>query len=131
MSRNVLTLLAALLALALASPVAAPASRSATTAAAAVVVQDGTQLALRGGRGFGYGRSRYGYRPSSRYPGYRYPRRRGHGFLHGLFAGWLLSHFFGGGYGFPLWPFFLLFVLWMLSRRRRRRDYYGGPAPRW
>jgi hypothetical protein len=63
------------------------------------------------GRRYPYGRG-YGYRP------------RGHGFLHGLFWGWMLSHFFRGGYGVPLWPFFLVIVLLLVSRRRRR--YYGA-----
>ncbi|MDX6727983.1 MAG: hypothetical protein QOK49_2788 [Baekduia sp.] len=75
-------------------------------------------------RGFGNGySSRRGFGSRG------YGRRRGHGFLrglfHGLFWGWLLSHFFGGG--FPLFlPLLLILVLLVALRRRR-----PPPQPRW
>ena len=69
----------------------------------------------------GFGRSYRPYRP--RGYGYRPHRyRRGHGFLHGLFWGWMLSHFFGGG--FALFWIVLLAFAWLMVRQRRGRAGY-------
>ena len=103
---------------------AAPATAAPTPAAAltptATILHTGVARQARLGRGFGsrgYGRSPYGYRRSP----YGY-RRHSHPFLKGLFVGWLLSHFFGGG--FPLFPFVLLGIAILVMRRRRRPRYY-------
>lgn len=101
---------------------------TAPAAAAPPTLASGTEIALHvggfGGHalsygrrsyrpyGYGYGRSRYGF------------GRRGHGFLHGLFVGWFLSHLFGGG--IPLFPLLLLaLALFLFARRRRRRSAPG------
>jgi hypothetical protein len=122
-------LLVAAFACTAALPLPTLAARTTAPTAAAAALPPSNQLA-RGFGGFGrsYGSRSYGSRYSygRRYPygrGYGY-RPRGHGFLHGLFWGWMLSHFFRGGYGVPLWPFFLVIVLLLVSRRRRR--YYGA-----
>ena len=97
-------------------PAAAPA---APATPAATIVHSGAVQQARLGRGFGargYGRSPYSYRRAP----YGY-RRRGHPFLRGLFFGWLLSHFVGGG--FPLFPFLLLGFAFLMLRRRRRPRY--------
>ena len=100
---------------------AAPAAPAATPTAA--LVQTGVVRQARLGRGFGtrgypsYRRSPYSYRRAP----YGY-RRPGHPFLRGLFFGWLLSHFFGGG--FPLFPFVLLGLAFFMLRRSRRHRYY-------
>jgi hypothetical protein len=84
------------------------------------VVADGPQQARLGfgSRGFGSRRT-YSRRPTI---GYRPRARRGRGFLrglfHGLFWGWLLSHFFGGGFPLVL-PLLALVFLLMATRRRR------------
>jgi uncharacterized membrane protein len=101
-----------------AAPTAAPAAVRPVTAAG--TVHTGVVRQARLGRGFGsrgYGRSPYSYRRTP----YGY-RRHGHPFLRGLFFGWLLSHFFGGG--FPLFPFVLLGIVVLMLRRRRRPRYY-------
>lgn len=96
---------------------AAPAPAPAATTPAAAIVHGGVVRQARLGRSFG---SRgYGYRSSRRAP-YGY-RRHGHPFLRGLFFGWLLSHFFGGG--FPLFPFVLLGFAFLMLRRRRGPRY--------
>jgi|SRR4051794_6596313 hypothetical protein len=99
-------------------------------------------LQQQGGSGVnearGFGSRGFGRSPSfnRRRPGFgrRYTdrrRTRGTGFLrglfHGLFWGWLLSHFFGGG--FPLiFPLLLLVVFFAMTRRARRprRPTYGA-----
>jgi len=96
---------------------AAPAPVRAAATPAAAIVHGGVVRQARLGRSFG---SRgYGYRSYRRAP-YGY-RRHGHPFLRGLFFGWLLSHFFGGG--FPLFPFVLLGFAFLMLRRRRRPRY--------
>lgn len=95
-----------------AAPAPAPAAAAITPAAAIVhggVVRQARLGRSFGSRGYGYRRAPYGY------------RRRGHPFLRGLFFGWLLSHFFGGG--FPLFPFVLLGFGFLMLRRRRRPRY--------
>ena len=109
------------LALALpAAPAAAAPSPVPAATPVAALVHTAVARQARLGRGFGsrgYGRSPYSYRRSP----YGY-RRHGHPFLRGLFFGWLLSHFFGGG--FPLFPFVLLGIAILVLRRRRRPRYY-------
>ena len=114
--------LAIVLALAALSSGAAPPAAPAATPTAALV-QSGVVRQARLSRGFGtrgyptYRRAPYSYRRAP----YGY-HRRGHPFLRGLFFGWLLSHFFGGG--FPLFPFVLLGLAFLILRRSRRRRYY-------
>ena len=43
----------------------------------------------------------------------------------------MLSHFFGGGYGFPLFIPFLLIVFLLLARRPRRRGRGRYPYGAW
>jgi uncharacterized membrane protein len=126
--RAALAALAAALVLVAAMPAVAPARASHAPA----VVTDAGTLVARGGFGRGFGGRSFGrgYRPRS-YPrsyGRRGPSpfsRRGRGFLHGLFWGFLLGHWFSGG-GFPIFPFVLLALFaWAASRRRRRRMRYG------
>lgn len=101
----------------LSSPSVVPAA----TNPAAGVKASSVELARIGGGAFrGFGRSYRSYRyPRYGYHPYRY--RRGRGFLHGLFWGWVLSHFFGGG--FPFGWLLLLGFAWVLLRRRRRRSF--------
>jgi uncharacterized membrane protein len=115
-----------------AAPMASAAPSPVLTAAA----DQPPMLLARAGAGtssFSRGRSRargYGY-GSHRSYGYGYRRRGGGSFLHGLFVGWTLSHFFGVGGGIPLFPLlFFLFILWAMFRGgggRRRAPRRGGP----
>jgi uncharacterized membrane protein len=108
-----------------------PSARAATAAAPAIPVasqasttRDAPVLLARAGagthsfsRGRGYGSRGYGY-------GYR--RTGGGSFVHGLFVGWTLGHFFGFGGGIPLFPLlFVMVVLYLMLRggggRGRRR----------
>jgi hypothetical protein len=115
----------ALCAGALTVPSVAPAAvtvPAAVTLPAGVTGSSADLARVTGARGFGgFGRSYRSYR-SPGY-GYRYRTRRGHGFLHGLFWGWMLSHFFGGG--FPLGWLLLVGLAVLLLRRRRRRRTFG------
>jgi predicted lipid-binding transport protein (Tim44 family) len=124
MRRLALALSCALLALAAPAVTAAPVHARTATA-----VHDGTQEARLGFGSRGLGYRRYSSRRSSRYPGHGTRPRRSRGFLrglfHGLFWGWVLSHFFGGGFPLVL-PLLLLVLLVAMTRRRR------PPAPyRW
>jgi uncharacterized membrane protein len=111
----------------------APSAPSAIASAAppASVTRDAPVLLARAGAGthsFSRGRSSYG---SRRYGyGYGYRRTGGHSFLHGLFVGWTLSHFFGFGGGVPLFPLlFIAFIMYLMLRGggRRRPPRRGGP----
>lgn len=128
LSRRLALLLTAATALVAMPIAAAPAGAVAGSAvhrtAASAEIGTGTQLAAR-------------FRSTRRYnrPTYRrsYPRRnRSRGllrsFLHGAFWGWMLSHFFGFGYGFPLFIPFLLLVFALLALRRRRQPAYRTRA---
>jgi hypothetical protein len=112
-------LLAAVLGAVALAAAAVPAVAGASAPPARIAAAHVGAQQSRFGRGFGT----RGYRsyPSYRRPSYGY-RRHGHPFLHGLFFGWLLSHFFGGG--FPLFPLVLLGVVLLMFRRRRRRPMY-------
>jgi len=86
----------------------APAGHVTTTAAP-------QEARFGSGRGFG---SRRTFRPPARST--RFRRSPGRSFFHGLFWGWMLSHFFGGG--FPLvFPFLFLLLFLMAAMRRRPR----------
>jgi uncharacterized membrane protein len=119
--------LRALIALALAAlAVCAPAAAGATTSPSAAT--KAPVLLARAGSGtssFSRGRSGYGFGSHRSYRGYGYRRTGGGSFLHGLFVGWTLGHFFGYGGGIPLFPLlFFLFIFWVMIRGPRR------PPPR-
>jgi uncharacterized membrane protein len=107
----------------------APSAPSAKAGPSASATRDAPVLLARAGAGthsFSRGRSSYG---SRRY-GYGYRRTGGHSFLHGLFVGWTLSHFFGFGGGVPLFPLlFIVLIMYLLLRGggRRRPPRRGGP----
>jgi uncharacterized membrane protein YfcA len=99
MRRTLLTVLAAIALIAAPALAAAPAGAAATST---TTVSGGPSTARLGG----------------------FDRRRGRGggclrgLFHGLFWGWLLSHFLGGGFPLIL-PLLLLVVVVVLARRRR------------
>jgi hypothetical protein len=102
-----------------AAPAAAPASSHTVTLHSTGTAQQAFgPPALRESR-FGGFRGYRGYRRPTYGSRYRY--HRGHPFLRGLFFGWLLSHLFGGG--FPIFPFLMLGLLFLMLRRRRRAVY--------
>jgi hypothetical protein len=119
MVRLAIALICALLATAV-PVVAGPTTAVAAPTASSAAIHAPTVLA-RGFGSRGFGSRRTYYRPRTR--GYSpYRARRGRGFLrglfHGLFWGWMLSHFFGGG--FPLFLPLLLIVFLLVATRRRR-----------
>src|SRR5919107_2466725 len=120
--------LLAVLALGLTAPAAAPRWAVAPAHArveAPVVVPDSSALLARGGFGRGLGGRSFGRSRPRTYPyrGVRRPSpfsRRGRGFFHGLFWGFLLGHWFSGG-GFPVFLILLPLMFLLVAGRRRRR----------
>jgi hypothetical protein len=117
----------------LAPSASAAAAPSAPAAPPAFTTRDAPVLLARAGsgtHGFSRGRTSYGSRGygsrgyGSRGYGYGYGSRRtgGRSFVHGLFVGWTLGHFFGFGGGIPLFPLlFVMFVLYLMLRGGGRR----------
>lgn len=127
--RRLLPLLAVLTAFGALAPAAAPADpRPAAPAPVHATLAPGGQVALFGRSRYG---SRYGYGRRSPYRGHPRSRygygRRGHGFLHGLFWGWVLGHFLG--VGIPIFPLLIVILVVAMLVRRRPRRY--EPGMRW
>jgi uncharacterized membrane protein len=102
-------------------PAATAAAPAIPAASGAFTTRDAPVLLARAGAGthsFSRGRTGYGSRGyGSRGYGYGYRRSSGGSFVHGLFVGWTLGHFFGFGGGIPLFPLlFVVVVLYLMLR---------------